>query len=109
MLDVASIWAEDNRMKWNTKVGKSEVLESSETVSRQFLLSGKPLSKVKEATYLGVALSDSGVTDTKMLDRIRKAKIAVHQLKPLGLSPKGISAKKAIRLYCERAPRSTIR
>ncbi len=70
------------------------------------MLSGKPLGKVKEATYLGVALSDSKVADTKMLDRIPKAKIAVHQLKPLGLSPKGISAKKALRMYkCWIQPR----
>ncbi len=40
------------------------------------MLSGIPLAKGKEVTYLGVSLSPSGVTDTKMFARLRKAEHA---------------------------------
>ncbi len=50
-----------------------------------FRVSGKPLNKVREV-YLGITLNGTGVTETKMIDRINKAKIAVYQLKALGLS-----------------------
>ncbi len=65
LLDIATKWAMDNQMNWNTKAGKSEVLKSAETRNQQSVLSAKPLNKVSEANYLGVTLRDAGVTDTK--------------------------------------------
>ncbi len=53
LLHIATKWATENQMNWNTKAGKSEVLISAETRNQQFVLSGKPLNKVSEANYLG--------------------------------------------------------
>ncbi len=70
LLDIASVWVQDYKMVWNTKPGKSRVLLSTDTSSQRFILAGKPLTKVKEITYLGVPLSSSGVSDSMMMDRI---------------------------------------
>ncbi len=76
-------------MTWNTKPGKSEVLEAVETRSSTFALAGQPLGKAEEVEYLGVSMNASGVTESKLLDRIRKAKIAVVPTKGLwGCQPK---------------------
>ncbi len=88
-------------MVWNTKPGKSEILLSNNTSSQTFILAGKPLTKGKEITYLGVSLGSSGVTDSMMLDRIHKAKVAVFQLRALGVSTHGLGILKASE--CSRA------
>ncbi len=54
---------------------------------------------VPEVTYLGISLSQVGVSDTKLLDRVKMAKIAVYQLRKLGMFKKGLSAEKCIKLY----------
>ncbi len=77
-------------MTWNTKKGKSEVLESEETSAHTFVLAGKPLSQVSEVTYLGISLGPPGITDGNTIKRLRSAKAAVHQLKPLGVFAKGM-------------------
>ncbi len=106
LLDIASKWGEDRQMKWNVNAGKSEVLESEETKHRTFLLAGRNLGKTPEVTYLGVSLSSEGVTDSKTVERARKAKTAVYQLRSLGVSPKGIHIEKSIRIYkCLIQPR----
>lgn len=86
-------------MTWNTNAGKSEVLLSADTRSATFKLSGKTLTKVKEVSYMGISLSSQGVTETRMLERIRNAKFAVYQLRPLGVSMRVINALKAIKVY----------
>ncbi len=57
LLDIATKWAEDRQMTWNTKPGKSEVLEAVETRSSTFTLAGQPLGKAEEVKYLGVGFS----------------------------------------------------
>ncbi len=84
-------------------------LLSRETRHRQFALSGNPLNKVLEAPYLGVASADSRVRDRKTLDRNRKAEIAAHQLRPLGITPKGFIVEKAKRIYKCRFSRPVMR
>ncbi len=74
LMDVSTTWAEDRGMTWNTKKGKSEVLESEETKGHVFNLARKELNQVKEVTYLGVSLSEEGITDSRMLERIKKGK-----------------------------------
>ncbi len=76
--------------------GKSEVLLTQETEKGHFRVAGKPLNKVREVPYLGITLNGTGVTETKMIYRINKAKIAVYQLKALGLSKRGVKTAKAI-------------
>ncbi len=66
---------------------------------KTFVLSGKPLIEVEEVTHLGVSLSSSRVTDTKMFERLPKAKVAVYQFRAFGVSTHGINAQKSIRLY----------
>ncbi len=69
------------------------MLESKETRQKRFKLAGKFLQLVPEVKYLGVSLSEHGITDTKLLDRTRGAKAAVHQLRPLEVYAHGLSQK----------------
>ncbi len=87
---------ERKSMTWNTKKGKSEILESEETRGRAFKLAHRELNQVKEVTYLGVSLSEEGVTDSKMLERIRNARIAIYQLRALGVFSHGLSPIKSL-------------
>ncbi len=50
-----------------------ELVDRIDLRHQTFMLSGNPLAKGEEVTYLGVSLSQSGVTDTKMFERLRKA------------------------------------
>ncbi len=61
-------------MIWNTKRGKSEILLSDDTENHSFHLAGKALSMVPEVTYLGISVSQAGVSDTKLLDHVKKGK-----------------------------------
>ncbi len=88
-LDIAFKWSNDFPLRWNTKPGKSEVRLTQETEQWPFKLAGKALNKVQEVPYLGITPNGTGVTETKMMDRINKAKIAVYQFKALGLSNRG--------------------
>ncbi len=72
LLDIASKWGNDFQMRWNTKPGKSEVLLTQETEQWPFMLAEKPLNKVREVPYLGISLNGTGVTETKMIDRITR-------------------------------------
>ncbi len=74
------------------------MLEWKETRNLIFKLAGKRLDQEHEVTYLGVSLSENGITDTKLLERIRSEKNAVHQLRPLGVYAHGVSQMKAIRI-----------
>ncbi len=58
------------------------MLESKETRDLILKLAGKRLEQEPEVTYLGVSLSENGITETKLLERIRSAKNDVHQLRP---------------------------
>lgn len=78
-------------MAWNVNPGKCEALESEEIKNQTSVLSGKYLWKTSKVTYLRVSVSTKGLTDSKILDRAHKAKIAVHQVRPLGVSSKGVS------------------
>ncbi len=98
LLDIATRRADEQGMRWNTKRGKSEILMPDETKTNSFRLAGKTLSTVSEVTYLRISLSQSGLTDAKLLGR-KKAKIAVYQLRKLGIFKKGLSAQKCIKLY----------
>ncbi len=62
--------------------------------NRSFHLAGKALSMVPEVTYMGISLSQMGISDTKL----KKAKIAVYKLRKLGMFKKGLSAEKCIKL-----------
>ncbi len=93
-------------MTWNTKPDTSQVLEAVERRSATFTLAGQPLGKAEEVEYLAVSMNASGVTESKILDRIRKDKIAVYQLRALGVSTKGINIRMSIMMYkCLVQPR----
>ena len=78
---------------------KNEVLSSEQTRSHTFTLSHSVLGIVPELEYLGVTLSETGISDSKMCKRIQSARAAVHQLRPLGVYARGLSHVKSIRLY----------
>ncbi len=63
-------------MTWNTKKGKSEVLESDNIRGHAFKLAHKELYQVKEVTYLSAPLSEEGTTgeNPKNKDRHLQAK-----------------------------------
>ncbi len=54
---------------------------------------------VPEVTYLGISLSQTRVTGTKLVDRMKRANVAVYQLRKLGVFEKRLSAKKCMRVY----------
>ncbi len=95
LMDISTIWAKESGMTWNTRRGKSEILESAETRGYAFKLALRELNQVKEVTYLGVSVSEEGVTDSKMLERIHNARIAIYQLRALGVFSHGLSLLKA--------------
>ncbi len=59
-------------MKWNTK--KSVILRSKETQEHKFVLSGIRLRIGREVKYLAVTITDEGISDSKLVDRIKKSK-----------------------------------
>ncbi len=61
LMTISKNWAKEGGMTWNTKKGKSEVLEAEETRGHSFKLAHRKLNQVKEVTYLGVSLSEEGV------------------------------------------------
>ncbi len=67
LVDIAIQWAEQRDMTWNTKRGKTEVLESRETRHKRSSWPEKFLQQVPEVTYLGVSLSEHGITGTKLV------------------------------------------
>ncbi len=71
-MDISTNWKKERGMTWNTKKGKSKILESEEIRGHAFKLAHRELNQVKEVTYLGVSLSEEGATDSKMLERIKK-------------------------------------
>ncbi len=74
LLDIATCWAEERGMIWNTNRGKSEILLSDDTENYSFHLAGKALSMVPEVTYLGISPSQAGVSDTKTAGPCKKGK-----------------------------------
>ncbi len=60
-------------MRWNPKKEFCSV-EPKTTCKHEFTLAGCTLKKVHEAKYLGVTLTEEGVSDSKMVERIKKAK-----------------------------------
>ncbi len=53
-----------------------------------------------EAKYLGVTLTEEGVSDSKMVERIKKAKKNVlGVLRRLGVFTNGVHPARSIRLY----------
>ncbi len=69
------VGAEERGMIWNTNRGKREILLSDDTENYSLHLAGKAPSMVPEVTYLGISPSQAGVSDTKLLGRVKKAKI----------------------------------
>ncbi len=72
-------------MVWNTKPGKREILLSNDTSSQTFILSGSP-HESQRSNLPRVSLGSSGVTDSMVIDRIHKAKVAEFQLRALRVS-----------------------
>ncbi len=54
---------------------------------------------MREAKYLGVTLADEGVSDSKMMERIKKAKNVLGVLRRLGVFTSGVHPARSIRLY----------
>ncbi len=52
-----------------------------------------------EAKYLGVTLTEEGVSDSKMVERIKKAKNVLGVLRRLGVFTNGVHPARSIRLY----------
>lgn len=66
-LQICSNWSRSAGIPWN--VQKSFAIDSPSS----YVLSGDVLQCVDEATYLGITLSRTGIGDTCLLERIRKA------------------------------------
>ncbi len=97
ILDKATKWAEQRRMTWSTS--KCEVLIAEQTTDKAFFLSGKELRKEKEVEYLGISLTQEGISDSKLIQRIEKAKPVLYIMKRLGVFRLGSPPEKGIRLY----------
>ncbi len=96
-LDVASTWAHENGMKWNTK--KSVILRSKYTQGHEFFFSGVRLRSVIEVKYLGRTITEEGISDSKLVDRIKKAENVLGVLRRLGVFTNGVHPARSIRLY----------
>ncbi len=99
LMDIATQWAEQRAMPWNTKRGKAKCWIRKKKGTRD---SGWPenlCSKCQRSrNWESLSLSEHGIADTKLLDIIRGAKASVHQLRPLGVYAHGLSQMKAILL-----------
>lgn len=96
-LDICSGWAEENEMTWNTKIGKSQVLEGPREAS--FYLAGTKLSNTQEARYLGVSVKQGSVTEEHLVARIRAAQGRLQQLAIIGFNRSGYPPELSIRVF----------
>ncbi len=71
-MDIAAKWAEDRQMTWNTKPGKSEVVEAVENKKLNITLAGQPLGKAEEVEYLGVSMNASESRSESCLTEFEK-------------------------------------
>ena len=97
LLDVATRWAEEWGMSWNTGPGKSEVLGKDD--ERRFSLANKHLRQVPEVEYLGVTLDRKGLSAKKSVERIKKAKQRLGMLDIIGFNRRGFYPAVSIRVY----------
>ncbi|PXF39596.1 RNA-directed DNA polymerase from mobile element jockey [Gracilariopsis chorda] len=85
ILDEVEAWAVQNDMEWNPD--KSVSMAQSPGVS----LYGSRLKNMSEAPYLGITLTQYGVTDTRYRERVKVAGFILHKLmralKGVPLSP----------------------
>ena len=94
LLDVCTSWAARNKMTWSTV--KYRVLGPEKDV---LMLAGDILQHTKEVEYLGVSLSEDGITDTKLHSRITQANKRVHQLYIIGMDCREFSVMTNHRMY----------
>ncbi len=78
---------------------KSVVIWTKDRRSHEFKLAGHTLKKVREAKYLGVTITEDGVSDSKTVERIKKGKNVLGVLRRLGVFLNGVHPARAIRLY----------
>ena len=97
ILDVATKWADQNGMTWNT--GKSWVLRTQATEEHSFFLAGSQIGLAEEVEYLGVTINYTGIAGTKTATRIRTAKDMIASLRTLGAFDRGIHPARSIRSY----------
>lgn len=80
-LDALARWAEANDMKWNTKKSAEiNSLADSGTVA-PLRLASEPLPLLTNASYLGVDINSSGVTDKGVRTRISAARRRIDVLR----------------------------
>ncbi len=78
---------------------KSVVIWTKDTRSHEFNLADHTLKKVREAKYLGVTITEDGVSDSKTVERMKKRKKVLGVLRRLGIFMNGVHPARAIRLY----------
>lgn len=74
ILNEAQDWAAANGMEWN--VAKCSAICDEPGVT----LNGAPINRATEVPYLGVSLTQQGVSDTRLQERIRNAGYLLHKL-----------------------------
>ncbi len=87
----------ENGMKWNTK--KSVIVRFKETREYNFFLSWIRMRMRREVKNLGVTITDDGISDSKLVDRIKKSKIVLGVLGRLGVFTNGVHLTRSIHVY----------
>lgn len=96
LLDVATKWANDYDMTWGIK--KCHAL-SPQGCNQVFLIAGEAVGKVQEAEYLGVTISNDGITSTQLLERVRKSRGRTSNLQNIGMNVSGFHTRILRSLY----------
>jgi hypothetical protein len=96
MLKVCEEWADQNDMKWSTK--KCSTIHPEED-QQPFTFCDSTLSVVRKADYLGVTLTEQGIRDDNLLDRVRNARGRLEMLKRIGMNAKAFGPMLCKSLY----------
>ncbi len=73
-------------------------------MQHEFTLAGCDSEKSARSKYVGVTLTEEGVSDSKMVERIRKAKNVLGVLRRLGVFTNGVHPARSLRLYKSLVP-----
>ena len=96
IMNASEDWAERMEMQWSTK--KCKVI-LNETDNRTVTLAGDDLVRETEVEYLGVTMTNAGITDTKSMSRIILAIRRVDMLKKIHIS-NNVFTPRRIRSIC---------
>ena len=96
MLDTSSVWAADHGMTWSTT--KCFILQPDLGREANPTLAGETLRTVREVEYLGVTITNAGITGASTEKRCANAQLQLRNLVSIGLSRKNLSARRTIQL-----------